>query len=72
MFHANDWPDFDAAAVHYLPVQESHWSSAISLRGGDVSLRRWKQEEVQPVTEFLLIPLQFIFHGSVEFINNRS
>jgi len=24
MFHANDWPDFDAATMHYLPVQESH------------------------------------------------
>jgi hypothetical protein len=49
VFHANDWPDFDAATMHYLPVQESHWSSTISLRGGDASTRSGNKKNRSPL-----------------------
>jgi hypothetical protein len=49
MFHGNDWPDFDAAATHYLPVQESHWSSTISLSGGDASTGSGNRKNRNPL-----------------------
>jgi hypothetical protein len=62
MFHANDWPDFDAAAMPYLPVQESHWSSTISLRCGDASARSGNKKSRSLLLSSCSYPLQSSFH----------